>query len=411
MSWADLDKLSVSKPRPDGSITVVARDDRSLDHIVATKHLSIIVAIARVVRGRRALADKYGARGSVIYLTSHRPPAFLVEAITAAGGVAFDGTREHRASTPLATTMQLDAAFSDLGSRVRRRLGAKSFAAALEALEWELRRALPAPADPEAWWTAAIELAALTGECLRERRAARWIETPGERFPLGLDLGKANLLLPGKLAQTILEGGEGSMRSLLEVSALATAGGTTRGRTMMMLVDRASVPIEKLTWERLLPVELDAAAVPVIAYVEDHGGTISWPFGPAAPTAERRARALTNLARERVELGRVDLGHDTPVVVVTGNFYAAESLLVPDTMERVRAELGGPRRLLVGIPARGYLYAIDGERATLDDELRIAFQATMEQAFLEATERDRITTEVLLYTDKPVDRVVSTPGE
>jgi hypothetical protein len=404
MSWADLDKIAV-KPRPDGGATLVIRDDRPLDKIFETKHLSIIIAIARVTRARHALAEKYGGRGAVVYVVSRRPPDFLLDAITAAGGIAFHGTREHSAASPLPTTLQLDATFSDLGSQVRRRLGAKSFLAALESLEWELRRKLPDRADPAAWWTATVELAALTGECMREKRAARWTEAPSERFPLGLDLGKSNVLLPGQLAQTILEGGAGTMRSLLELTDAASGA---RGPAMPLLVDRHAVPIDKLTWERVLPEEFDTEHVPVIAYVEDHGGAISWPYGPPTPTPERRARALANLAKERVEIGRVDLGPQTaPVAVVTGNFYAAESLLLPATMERVRAELGRPNLLIVGVPARGYLFAIDGERATLDDNLQLAFLLMIEQAYLEATERDRISTEVLLYTDRPRGRLQS----
>ena len=404
-SWADLDKVSVAKPRPDGSALLVLRDDRSPERVRETRHLSVVIAISRVARARHALAERFAGRGSVIYNTAGTPPDFLVDAVTAAGAVVFDGTREHVARSPLATTLQLDAAFCDLASVVRRRVGAKSFRAALEIVEADLQRKLPDRANPAAWWTAIIELSALTGECVREKRAARWVESPSQRLPLALDLGKNELLFPGKLAQTIVEGGAGSMSALLELS-VAAAGDPT-GIPMAMLCDRRSVPIDKLTWERLISEEVDTDDVPVIVFVDDCGGAIGYPFGPKVPDAIRRSKALANLAKEPVEVEIADLPRGNALAIVTGGFYAAESLLVPATMERIRRGLGGPKVLLVGVPARGQLVAIDGERAMLDDDLEHAFLLLVEQRYLEATERDRISSEVIVYVDGPLGRLQS----
>ena len=215
-------------------------------------------------------------------------------------------------------------------------------------------------------------------------------------------------MFPGKLAQAIVEGGAGSMRTLLEAAEPPQITPIRAGATAMpLLCDRRTVPIEKLTWERLLSEEVDTDDVPVIAYVEDHGGTIRWPFGPSTPTSELRARALANLAKEPVEILPADIPGGAKLVIVTGGFYAAESLLVPATMAKVRAELGGPKLMLVAVPVRGHLVAIDGERATLDDELMNAFRLVVEKRYLEATERDRISSEVIIYFDKPIGRVTS----
>jgi hypothetical protein len=404
LSWADLDKLAVAKPRGDGTTMLVVRDDRAADRMREARHLSIVVAISRVARGRHVLAERYGSRGAVAYVTTTTPPDFLVDAVTAAGGVVFDGTREHKARGPLATTVQLDAAFCDLASGVRRRLDARSFGDALDTLERVLRRKVPDPADVEAWWTAIIELAALTGEVVREKHAARWVEEPTQRLPLALDLGNDHVMYPGHAAQHIVEGGEGSMRALLEAIELPKITPIRPGATAMpVLCDRRAVPIEKLTWERLLSEEVDTDDVPVIVYVEDHGGTIQWPFGPSTPTPERRARALANLAKEPVEITRSEL--PAKFVDVTGGYYAAESLLVPATMEKVRAELGGPSVMFVAVPERGHLVAMDGEIAMVDDDLLIAFLLLVEKRYVEATERDKISSEVIMYLDKPVGRV------
>ncbi len=407
MTWADLDKLAAAKPRPDGSPTLVVRDDRTLDQIVEARPLSIIVAISRVLRARRVLADKHGGRGTVVYLTARTPPEPLIDAVTAAGGVVFDGTREHVARSPLATSFQLDAAFSDLGSAVRRRLGARSFLAALETFEWELRRKQPDRAD-NAWWIAIIELAAVTGECIREKRAAKWIESPAHRLPLGLDLGKGNVLLPGQLAQTIVEGGDVSMRSLFEIAEPPTIVPIRPGATVMpLLCDRRAVPIEQLTWERLISEQVDTDDVPVIVYVEDHGGTIKWPFGPTEPTGAQRARALANLAKEPFEIEAIVAPGGHTMVVVTGGYYASEAMLVPEVMNRVGSHLGGTRMMQLGVPARGHTIAVDAVKANLDDEFQQVFLRLVEKHYLEATERDRISSEVILYLDKPVGRVQS----
>lgn len=410
MSWADLDRLSVAKPRADGTQVIVARDGRTPEQIADARPLSIVVAISRVVKGRFLLAERHGGRGSVIYATTAPPPGFLVDAVSAAGGVVFDGTREHRAGSPLATTVQLDAACCDLAVQVRRRLKARSFADALDAYEREVRRKLPARDDPAAWWPAILELAALAGEHVRETRPGRWVEAPSQRVPLALELGKGEQLFPGKLAQTIVEGGAGSMRALAEIGGAPRAAPAPGGPELVpILCDRRTVPIAKLTWERLIAEQVDTDDVPVIAYVEDHGDTIRWPLRPVPvpPTAEQRTRALANLATKPTELTITDLPGGNKIVLVTGGFFAAESLLVPATMAKVRSQLGGPKLVLVGVPQRGAMMAIDGERATLDPELQHAFLMMLESEYLEATERDRISSEAILYVDKPVGRLQS----
>src|SRR5262249_60905776 len=110
---------------------------------------------------------------------------------------------------------------------------------------------------------------------------------------------------------------------------------------------------------------------------------------------------------EPVQITAIDAPGGSKFVVVTGGCYAAESLLVPATMARVSAELGGPKLMFVGVPARGQLVAIDGERATVDDELGNAFLLIVEKEYLAATERDRISSEVIIYLDKPVGRLQS----
>jgi hypothetical protein len=420
IAWADLDKLAVAKPRPDGRATLIARDDRSTDAITEARHLSTVIAIARVVRGRFAIDARHDGRGLVIYSVREAPPAFLVDAVSAAGGIVFDGSREHANKSPLATTVQLDAAFSDLASAVRRRLKVSSIGDALDVLEHHVRRRAIAKDDVVATWTAIAELAALAGELIRAHHPARWIEAGNERFPLGLDLGKGEIAFPGKLAQVIVDGGAGSLRSLVKIavgpepvvrptaraSAPADPVSTAYSHPMPLLCDRRTVPIDRLTHELLVGDEVDTPDVPVIVYVEDRDDAIAWPQDLGAPTDALRRTALANLAKRELELTSMDVLIGK-VVVVTGGFYAAEAILDPATMARVRAELGGTERMLVGIPARGHLIAIDATLASADPELQAAFLMMVEGEYLRALERDRISSEVFVYDQEPVGRVQS----
>ncbi|MDB4961646.1 MAG: hypothetical protein JWP01_1645 [Myxococcales bacterium] len=419
-AWADLDKLALARPRPDGRATLIARDDRSAEAITEARHLSTVIAIARVVRGTFAIEERHGGHGLVIYSVREHPPAFLVDAVSAAGGVVFDGSREHTTRSPLATTVQLDAAFSDLASAVRRRLKVGSIGDALDVLEHHVRRRAIPKDDAVATWTAVSELAALAGELIRADRPARWRAAGNERFPLALDLGKGEIAFPGKLAQAIVEGAAGSLRSLVAIASPPMAvpvapASTVRAadpvsaaysHPLPLLCDRRTVPIERLTHELLLGDEVDTPDVPVIVYVDDRDDAVAWPQDLGAPTAALRRTALANLAVQPVELTPMDVLIGK-VVVVTGGFYAAESILDRATMERVRSELGGPELLLVGIPARGHLVAIDATVASADPELQAAFLMMVEGEYLRALECDRITSEVIVYADKPLGRVQS----
>jgi hypothetical protein len=412
VSWADLDTLAASKPKSDGSVTLVARDDRTADGIAENQHLSTLVAIARVVRGRFALAEKHGGKGRVVYLTRVTPPLFLVEAVSAAGGIVFDGTNELVTPRPQSLTVQLDAAFCDLASHVRRRYKVGSITDALELREHELRRRPPAKADITAWWTTMFELTALTGELLRAGKPGKWIDQPNERLPFALDLGKGNRAMPGKLAQTVLEtGGERSMKALLAIGAVGDepAAASAR-RSMVTLVHRRSVPIESLTWELLVKDEVDTPEMPVIAYVDDTGELIEWPTNQGAPTADQRRRAIANIATEPVEIERIPLPgsiEGAAMMVVHGSYYATEHMLVPATMKRVAKELGAGEVLVVAAPKRGTLFVVDSLLLMADDELQRAFLLLVEKEYLDAPERDRISSEAIVYMGGPIGRIQS----
>jgi len=254
----------------------------------------------------------------------------------------------------------------------------------------------------------------VAGEVLRADRPGKWIEAAVNRFPVALDCGKNRILFPGKLAQAIVEGGNGSMLSLVRATELnaelprPATRETPQGfaRPMPLLVGRRTVPLDRLTWTKLVKDEVDTPEMPVIAYVDDREEVVGWPQDKGPPSTTLQQLALANLAQQSTEVTTLDIPHGT-LAVVTGGFFAAEALLDKAVMERVRVELGRPKLILVGVPARGHLVAADGERATLDDDFQMAFLMMVEREYMRATERDRISTEVIVYFDEPIGRVQS----
>ncbi|HEU0029011.1 MAG TPA: hypothetical protein VFQ53_00170 [Kofleriaceae bacterium] len=413
-SWADLDKLALAKPREGGAtsgrMTAVIVDDRAPDAIADTRALSTLVAISRVVRGRRVLAerDEAGSEAVIVYSVRGTPPLFLIDAVSAAGGVVFDGKQELKSPRPLGVSVQLDAAFVDLATAVRRRLRMKTFADALDVLEHEVRRRQIPRDQIVAWWTAVFELAALGGELVRADRPARWVPGTAGRLPLALELAPGTQVLPGQLAQAIVDGAAGTLRSLVQVGKLETARAASKpapSRPMPLLCARDAVPLDRVAWTPIVDVEADHPALPVIVWVEDHAGAIRFPEA-AAITPDRRAVALDNVAGEITEIDPVELPH-VRLAIVTGGFYAAESLLSAAAMERVRLALGGATTLLVAVPARGHLIAIPAATALVDDDVMTSFLIAVEREYLRAPERDRISSQVIIYAEKPIGRVQS----
>jgi hypothetical protein len=353
-----------------------------------------------------ALAEHRGGQGRVVYLTSVAPPAFLVEAVCAAGAIVFDGKREHVVSRPPDVTVLLDAAFCDLASAVRRRLKVRTFSGSLDVLEHDLRRKRPVRDDAAAWFTTMFELIATVGEMVREERAGRWIIELGHRVPLALDLGKGTKLVPSSLTESIVSGGAGSLRQLLALSTAPPTAAVAKDRLIPLLHDRRTLPTPDVVWESLVPDETDMPDLPVIAYVEDADDTYRWPRSePITPAL--RDRALANLGHRRFDVEVADIPETgITLAFVTGDFYAAEAILHRPTMKQIEAKLGS-ELLLVGVPARGHLVAVDSARVMGHEEMLRAFLLLVEKHYLENVERARISSEVLVYHHKPIGRVQS----
>lgn len=203
--WARVHKLD--RVRPGG--VLVLEDERSTAQIQRVPSLSILVAIARVLAARRAIELKLDGKGEVRYAVGATLPANVSEAITRAGAAIANTTGDKILvpAQPSGVAALIDIAFSELAHHVRGNLGVADLAAALAQTE-DRRRASPLDRErePERYWPAVLELAALAGELSRSR-GARWIETRDLPVPFAMKFPDGAISHPTVVAQTIVEGG------------------------------------------------------------------------------------------------------------------------------------------------------------------------------------------------------------
>ncbi len=208
--WARVHKLDRVRPQPGGGAIILIEDERNAAQMQRIPSLSTLIATARVLAARRALDTKFDGKGEVRYATSAAVPSFLSDAITRAGAAIAQRDGEHVVvpAHPAGVAAQIDVAFSELAHYVRGNIGIVDVETALRQLEKQ-RRASPLDRDqqPEPYWRAVFELAALAGEQSR-RRGGRWIETTELPVPFALKLADGAVARPTVVAQKIVEGGD-----------------------------------------------------------------------------------------------------------------------------------------------------------------------------------------------------------
>jgi hypothetical protein len=196
--WARVHKIDRIKPLPDGGAIVVVEDERNAAAIARVPGLSTVVAIARVLNGRRLLDAKFAGKGEVRYASAANLPSALMEAITRAGGVIADSSAE-RVKVPASiasVSAVVDHAMAELAHSVRTSINASTIKEALDKTEANRRKApLERDANPAAYWTAVFELAALGGELSRSA-GGMWIETKEVPVPFAIKVASGKLAHP-----------------------------------------------------------------------------------------------------------------------------------------------------------------------------------------------------------------------
>lgn len=216
-------KIDRIRPLPGGGAVVLVEDDRKATAIARVSSLSVLIAIARVLNGRRVLDARYGGKGEIRYASIATPPPPLLEAIVRAGASVSDGDGERVLvpAAPAGLSAVIDHTFAELAHHVRTSSMASDMGAALRAAEVARRKApLDREANPAGYWTAVFELAALAGE-LSRGQGGRWVETSEMPVPFAIRFPGGEIAAPAKLAQRIVEGGDPLESMATEVEPLA----------------------------------------------------------------------------------------------------------------------------------------------------------------------------------------------
>lgn len=208
--WARVHKLDRVRPQPNGGAIILIEDARTPAQMQRVPALSTLVAIARVIGGKRALEAKFDGKGEVRYAAAATLPSFLSEAIARAGGAVADSDGTHVIVPPQPSGLAalIDVAFSELAHHVRGTIGVQDLTAALAKVEGQRRGTkIDRDQEPEKYWVAVLELAALAGELARNK-GGRWIDTRELPLPFALKFPDGGIAHPTTVAQQLIDGTE-----------------------------------------------------------------------------------------------------------------------------------------------------------------------------------------------------------
>jgi len=414
--YCSIDKIDLAA-EVDGQPIALQADHRKRDEIEAQPELSALFAMARIVNARAQLADDGHPKASVHYVVVEDPPALLREALSAAGGTIERADRDQALeklgpANEREVGLIADRCMVALAKRAAARVGSRDLAMALRMLEDQTLANPPEREDDEeAYWVRVLELAALTGELLRAKYQGHWIQTDRAMVPFAFQItaGDSALMFPTNRAQRVIEDGADESLFKLLIAAEETLKRPTdaaTGRLMPSLRQRRDVVLDEVVWR---PVIADDAPtdLPIVVCGIDGESTYGMLRREALPKPPDRAldEAIANLESENVQCDEIEIG-DTPIVVVSGSFYAAEKLLDRAFMRSLHRALAADL-LAAATPARGCLLVA----ALVDEPAAIArFSGLARTRYDEAGGRS-ISPAVVLVSDGRVAGYVRGPGD
>lgn len=368
--FSNLDQIDISVCAPDtGRAHYYQCDFRDADDINAAPEISVIFALTRVL-----LAAHEGDDPLVIYACGAPPPAFLHEAVVAAGGIVQVNQQTVEYAGELRPVQELlDIAFAALARRIA---GAREHAAVdealLMALEQEVEQHRPSREDDElGYWTRILELAAVTGELLRGCRGGRWRVNLEDRpnLPFSfvqLDANEQSIFLnvAGRAKRFVDQGWP--LRPSLLVSMQNDLDLAFEERRLLVVLRPASLAGEGVVCRPLLEA-LGATNLPIVVLGYDTPNTFAMQRHKGQSEEELNAlfeQALENLGNVVVSVDPLAVEGLTGLAV-TGE-YAAEKILDKGFMRLLHDRLAA-EQLLAGVPYSGVLLVTalqDGESAS-----------------------------------------------
>lgn len=378
--YASVSRVDLVASSDDGLILVYT-DHRPPAEIAAEPELSALLAIARLCAGRHHFEANEGKPvAELVYAVPEAPPEFLRVAVALAGGVVELTTRERLPAPALDGTLEdvVADAFAGLAARVVRRLGEPDVRRALGVAERVARLTpMTEEADPVAYWTAVMELAALAGLALAETVPGRWrmatMQVPPFAFEPDGDSGR--MALPCNRAQRFVERGLPADSLLGLLDAFAEVSTEAEGpRPIMPSLRAASERGLGLGVRPLIDDEVAAGVdidveLPVVGFGRDGEHTFALIMAEEFERdgATIAAQGLRNICDVEPEVERHQVA-GVELAAVSGHYFAAEKLLDRAFMRRLAALLRA-ELLAVAVPRRGLLLAVSA-RAGSGDEIQ-----------------------------------------
>ena len=352
--YCSLRRVDIVTESPSGERVLVQTDHRAPAEIDEMPELSVLFALARVLLPQR-VPEWAGAVVRYVALGGAHP--LVAQAVAAAGGEL------HVEQTPfdLSEVARVDPgeladqAFAALSRRVLMREQLELGESALEELERRLAGTPEEDDDEVAYWTAVAELAAVTGEVMRERYGGRWIADAHGYADIPFmfrgadDDAQSNIV--GKAVRFLAHGEAQSPRLLLRAFE---DRGTPDGPLLFTLKPASWGLDNEMVWESLTTLAPPGTDVPVIVYGHDHPNTFAM-FKHDRPRerAALREEALTNLAGVEVEVERVEL-ETFSFWIAHGSYFAGEKILDVAFMQRMHEQLGP--LIAASVPEKGRLF-------------------------------------------------------
>ncbi|HYF61430.1 MAG TPA: hypothetical protein VD886_01365 [Herpetosiphonaceae bacterium] len=222
--YASLDRVDIMSEGEGGRPWYIQTDHRAADEIEQTAELSTVFALLRILNARR-LADSRGEDPLLLYVMTSPPPAFLSQAIAAAGGrvqIGRGAPEQLPANVPALDEL-LQAAFAALAQRTADDNGVPVSIDGLADVETALAAdPISAEEDEIAYWTTVVSLGALGGEVIRAANGGRWAAGGRGTLPVALSTSfngdEKSLVNPlGKAIKLLANGEEDSLVYLVRL--------------------------------------------------------------------------------------------------------------------------------------------------------------------------------------------------